>query len=147
MTRSDSYWGLRARTNRRRVLRAGALGSAGVAGFALAGCGDDDDDNGGSAATTAAGSGTSAATRAATPAAAAQPKKGGIFVVDGAGGPLYPAPYDPHTYPTIGYMVPTHSRLMSIDIGPDNASDWKALPDAAATWEQPDPLTLIFHLA
>jgi hypothetical protein len=46
----SQYWdSYRKRTlSRRRVLAGSSIAAAGVAGMALAGCGDDDDDDGGS---------------------------------------------------------------------------------------------------
>ena len=72
----DSYWTKRT-LSRRRVLAGGTITAAGVAGMALAGCGDDDDDDDGGSSTPGGG-GTSLTPTAATPSAA-QAVKGGTL--------------------------------------------------------------------
>src|SRR5690606_3588723 len=74
------YWdAANRRVSRRGVLRGGAVGTAGVAGFALVGCGDDDDDDGGSA-TPGGDSTPGGQTPAASPTqGVSQPKSGGVY--------------------------------------------------------------------
>jgi peptide/nickel transport system substrate-binding protein len=70
----DSYW--KRTLSRRRVLAGGSVAVAGVAGMALAGCGDDDDDDGNSGDD---GGNNSALTPTGQTATTAQAVKGGTL--------------------------------------------------------------------
>jgi peptide/nickel transport system substrate-binding protein len=79
-----TYWtrGLNHRTSRRGLLRAGAIGGAGLAGLALVGCGDDDDPAGTPAATQppSGATGTPPPSTTETPAPpAGGPRQGGTL--------------------------------------------------------------------
>ena len=158
----ESYWGKywRRRVSRRRVLAGGATLAAGSAAI-LAGCGDDDDDDGSAApaATQAAATQAAAAEEEATEAAAAQEADAGAEdepeeqvseVEDRSryGGhmnysyPAYPTGFDPSITITFPFgMATTYSQLMAFSILED-----EFYPDAAQSWEQVDPETLVFNL-
>ena len=158
----ENYWGKywRRRVSRRRVLAGGATLAAGSAAI-LAGCGDDDDDDGAAApaATQAAATQAAAAEEEATEAAAAQeadasaedePEEQVSETEDRSryGGhlnysyPAYPTGFDPSITITFPFgMATTYSQLMAFSILED-----EFYPDAAQSWEQVDPETLVFNL-
>ncbi len=158
----ENYWGKywRRRVSRRRVLAGGATMAAGSAAI-LAGCGDDDDDDGSAApaATQAAATQAAAAEEEATEAAAAQeadtgaedePEEQVSEAEDRSryGGtmsysyPAYPTGFDPSITITFPFgMATTYSQLMAFSILED-----EFYPDAAQSWEQVDPETLVFNL-
>ncbi len=158
----ENYWGKywRRRVSRRRVLAGGATLAAGSAAI-LAGCGDDDDDDGSAApaATQAAATQAAAAEEEATEAAAAQEADAGAEdqpeeqVTEAEdrsryGGtmsysyPAYPTGFDPSITITFPFgMATTYSQLMAFSILED-----EFYPDAAQSWEQVDPETLVFNL-
>lgn len=136
----QTYWtGIyRKRLSRRRLLSGTALGAAGVASAALAGCGGGDEggENGGGA------------TQAPTTGPAAQPKKGGVFRAFNNGNPTS---LDPHRFQSSLANKPAnyvYSRLMMFDSGP-KVPHWKLSPigDLAESYEvTPDGLTFTFKL-
>ena len=159
----ESYWGKywRRRVSRRRVLAGGATLAAGSAAI-LAGCGDDDDDDGSAA--------PAATQAAATQAAAADDEPaddgGAAQEADASGDeqaeeqvseaedrsryggtlnysyPAYPTGFDPSITITFPQgMATTYSQLMAFSILED-----EFYPDAAQSWEQVDPETLVFNL-
>ena len=159
----ESYWGKywRRRVSRRRVLAGGATLAAGSAAI-LAGCGDDDDDDGSAA--------PAATQAAATQAAAADDEPaddgGAAQEADASGDeqaeeqvseaedrsryggtlnysyPAYPTGFDPSITITFPQgMATTYSQLMAFSILED-----EFYPDAAQSWEQIDPETLVFNL-
>ncbi len=153
----EGYWGKywRRRVSRRRVLAGGATLAAGSAAI-LAGCGDDDDDDDSAApaatqaaaaeaeATEAAAAADAEATEAAA-ASEAQPapedrsRYGGKFNWTER---AYPTGFDPSITITFPYgMAQTYSQLMAYSIIND-----QFYPDAAQSWEQVDPETLVFNL-
>ncbi len=155
----EGYWGKywRRRVSRRRVLAGGATLAAGSAAI-LAGCGDDDDDDDSAApAATQAAAAEAEATQAAAAseadadateaaaAAEAQPdpedrsRYGGKFNWTER---AYPTGFDPSITITFPYgMAQTYSQLMAYSIIND-----QFYPDAAQSWEQIDPETLVFNL-
>ena len=159
----ESYWGKywQRRVSRRRVLAGGATLAAGSAAI-LAGCGDDDDDDGGAAPAATQAAATQAA---ATQAAAADDDAGDTAAQDTAadepaeqvseaedrsryGGTLnyslaaYPTGFDPSITITFPQgMSTTYSQLLAFSILED-----EFYPDAAQSWEQVDPETLVFDL-
>ncbi len=155
----EGYWGKywRRRVSRRRVLAGGATLAAGSAAI-LAGCGDDDDDDDAAApAATQAAAAEAEATQAAAAseadadateaaaAAEAQPdpedrsRYGGKFNWTER---AYPTGFDPSITITFPYgMAQTYSQLMAYSIIND-----QFYPDAAQSWEQVDPETLVFNL-
>ena len=116
--------------SRRRVLRGGLLGGAGLAAAALIGCDDDDDD-------AATATSTAAATPAAgggTATAAGQPKYGGEIRVSQTR--TMSDVMDPHTSTTqAGALLPNtldHAVRLSMDgseIVPDLVASWEIAPD------------------
>ncbi len=163
---AEGYWGKywRRRISRRHVLAGGAAAAAGAAGLVAVGCGDDDDDEPEPAATAAAteaaaeaateaaeeaaateaaaAAATEAATEAATAAAteaASGPRTGGTMRLQRA---FSDTGYDPAVTIT-GYTwaALTYNHLLGYSLIEDEA--WG---DAAASWEQPDPLTIVFNL-
>ncbi len=159
----DGYWGKywRRRVSRRRVLAGGATLAAGSAAI-LAGCGDDDDDDGGDAPAATQAAATQAAEEATQAADADDGGDGGDAGGDDAaatataapedrsryGGTLnyslvaYPTGFDPSITITFPQgMSTTYSQLMAFSITED-----EFYPDAAQSWEQVDPETLVFNL-
>jgi ABC-type transport system substrate-binding protein len=156
----EGYWGKywRRRVSRRRVLAGGATLAAGSAAI-LAGCGDDDDDDDAAApaATQAAATQAAAAEAAdddaaadaeATEAAAASEAQAAPEDRSRYGGKFnwteraYPTGFDPSITITFPYgMAQTYSQLMAYSIIND-----QFYPDAAQSWEQVDPETLVFNL-
>ena len=158
---AEGYWGKywRKRVSRRRVLAGSAAAAAGAAGLVAVGCGDDDDDEPAPAATAAATEAAAdepdeaaateaaateaateaAATEAATQAAATGPRSGGTMQVQRA---FSDTGYDPAITIT-GYQwaAITYNHLLGYSLIEDEA--WG---DAAQSWEQPDPLTIVFNL-
>ena len=117
------------RASRRRFLAASGAAGAGLTAAALVGCGDDDD---GGDASTPDGQ--------ATGQVAAQPKRGGIFRSGAIG---YPTTFNPLLSGASPIRSRVNSRLFITDTGP-NVPDITArvVPDAAESFEQPDPTTL-----
>ena len=124
-----NYWQRfsKQRLSRRKMLAAGA-GAAGVAGFALAGCGGGEKENG---------------TNGGTPGATSEPKRGGVYQQGTTVGALS---IDPHTDITLGaFLVPyiygyLLHQVETYDSGP------LLIYDHAESHEQPDALTYIFNM-
>ena len=155
----EGYWGKywRRRVSRRRVLAGGATLAAGSAAI-LAGCGDDDDDDDAAAPAATQAAATQAAAEAAdddaaadaeaTEAAAASEAQAAPEDRSRYGGKFnwteraYPTGFDPSITITFAYgMAQTYSQLMAYSIIND-----QFYPDAAQSWEQVDPETLVFNL-
>ncbi len=161
---AENYWGKywRRRVSRRGVLIGGAATAAGAAGLVAVGCGDDDDDEpapaataaateaAGEAATEAAGeaateaaateaAATEAATQAAATEAAGGPRTGGTMKLQRA---FAETGYDPAiTITGYTWAALTYNHLLGYSLLEDEA--WG---DAAQSWEQPDPFTIVFNL-
>ena len=161
---AENYWGKywRRRVSRRGVLIGGAATAAGAAGLVAVGCGDDDDDEpapaataaateaAGEAATEAAGeaateaaatevAATEAATQAAATEAAGGPRTGGTMKLQRA---FAETGYDPAiTITGYTWVALTYNHLLGYSLFEDEA--WG---DAAQSWEQPDPFTIVFNL-
>ena len=161
---AENYWGKywRRRVSRRGVLVGGAATAAGAAGLVAVGCGDDDDDEpapaataaateaAGEAATEAAGeaateaaatevAATEAATQAAATEAAGGPRTGGTMKLQRA---FAETGYDPAiTITGYTWVALTYNHLLGYSLFEDEA--WG---DAAQSWEQPDPFTIVFNL-
>jgi peptide/nickel transport system substrate-binding protein len=142
MTERTTNWTSR-RVSRRTTLRAAGLGTLGLAGSVLIGCGDDDEaadapaaSGGGSsssAATAAAGSGTSAA------ASTSNVTEGGTFKWAGT----EPNSLDPHLGRGGGdhpYFWMTTQGLVTYDMA------FGLQPLLAESWEVADDTTIIFNL-
>ena len=168
MSGLDTNRALRRTSGRRAVLRAGALGAAGLAGAALLGCGGDDEAPAASAP--AGGAGQLVSTTAKRPdtlpagwywaegnpfpyqygePAGKQPKRGGTFV-DGVTwdvGPLDPIKSSAGGSITIPNYV--YNRLIGYAAGPGvDPFALKLEAELAKTWEQtPDGLTYTFKLS
>jgi peptide/nickel transport system substrate-binding protein len=148
----SDYWNRwqRQRTSRRRVLAGGGLTVAGVAGFALVGCGDDDDDASGTPAGTATATGTGTSPDG-TPSTQA-PVKGGTvrYPLEGmsSGDPPTLFPFENLTYLAQHPASLHYSRLLRSANGPDiDPADHTQLEgDVVANWEQPDDVTYVFTL-
>ncbi len=155
---ADGYWNKywRRRVSRRSVLLGAGATAAGAASLVAVGCGDDDDDEAPAAGTPAAtespsdsgGDATAAPTEAPaeateapaeTEAPSGGPRVGGTFKVQRA---FADTGYDPavtvtgHTWAAL-----TYNHLLGYSLIEDEA--WG---DAAQSWEQPDPFTLVFNL-
>ncbi len=139
-TMDGNYW-TRGRVSRRSMLRGAAVGTAGVAGAVLIGCGDSDDDptatpddggNGGN------GDGTPAATSTAAPDPGA-PKSGGKLTLHMG---TEPRSLDPH----FETFTPAPSNATSNNLVRFTPDLTTIVPDAAELPEQPDDLTYIFKL-
>ena len=161
---AENYWGKywRRRVSRRGVLIGGAATAAGAAGLVAVGCGDDDDDEPAPAATAAATEAAgeaateaaaeaateaaateAAATEAATQAAATEapggPRTGGTMKLQRA---FAETGYDPAiTITGYTWAALTYNHLLGYSLLEDEA--WG---DAAQSWEQPDPFTIVFNL-
>jgi peptide/nickel transport system substrate-binding protein len=132
------------RLNRRQVL-VSALGGVGT-GLWLAACG------GREQKPTTAGQTSGPASTGTTPvgAAAPQPKRGGIGLFNF---PLDAPHLDPHQTTTLllhsyGPGASPYSRLVRYKIPPEvpTGVTGEVAPDLAASWEQPEPTTVIFRL-
>ena len=148
----NRYW--RRRVSRRSVLAGSGAIAAGAAGLVAVGCGDDDDDEPTATATataapteaseTPAGEPTEAPTEAPTAAPApteapSGPRAGGTFKTQRA---FADTGYDPAiTITGYTWAALTYNHLLGYSLIEDEA--WG---DAAQSWEQPDPLTLVFNL-
>ena len=161
---AENYWGKywRRRVSRRGVLIGGAATAAGAAGLVAVGCGDDDDDEPAPAATAAAteaadeaateaageaateaaateAAATEAATQAAATEAAGGPRAGGTMKLQRA---FAETGYDPAiTITGYTWVALTYNHLLGYSLFEDEA--WG---DAAQSWEQPDPFTIVFNL-
>ncbi len=157
---AENYWGKywRRRVSRRGVLIGGAATAAGAAGLVAVGCGDDDDDEPAPAATAAAteaateaaaeaateaaateAAATEAATQAAATEAAGGPRTGGTMKLQRA---FAETGYDPAiTITGYTWAALTYNHLLGYSLLEDEA--WG---DAAQSWEQPDPFTIVFNL-
>ncbi len=157
---AENYWGKywRRRVSRRGVLVGGAATAAGAAGLVAVGCGDDDDDEPAPAATAAAteaateaageaateaaateAAATEAATQAAATEAAGGPRTGGTMKIQRA---FAETGYDPAiTITGYTWVALTYNHLLGYSLFEDEA--WG---DAAQSWEQPDPFTIVFNL-
>jgi len=133
----DSYW--KRTLSRRRMLAGGSVAVAGVAGMALAGCGDDDDDDNGSS------NGNSNLTPISpTQNTSEQPVKGGTFrFLTNVGSIL-----DPHRTNTPaeslqvwGAIGNTLVRFSTKNVGSIEGDLASALPEVPA-----DGLTLTFKI-
>ena len=140
MATSDYWerWQAR-RFSRRGVLGTAAVGSAGVAGLALVGCGDDDDDSGDgdSTATSEGTSGTATGTGTAT---SEQPVRGGTLRT---GTWLSVLGIDPHIEVSVG--LGTGQRVYTFLGGFDNGKqEFNVL--AAESYEQVSDTEYVFKL-
>jgi len=121
-----------ARLNRRRLLRSGAYGSAGLAAVALAGCGNRL--QGGGSPSTSSPSG--------------QPRSGGQFAMNVNNDPFdWDMSYAGKTVPNGTGLALAYDTLLIDARGPNvKYGDLTVGPRLAATWETPDPQTYTFHL-
>lgn len=146
MHEEDGYQTRRA-ISRRRALRGGALGVAGLAAFALA-CGNDDKKEQGAATTTGAATATGGQAGAATAAPSAeQPKYGGILNQRLPNDPDRMDAHQSTTYVTVWpFAAPIFNQLVQFD--PDKPGDKfeDITADLATKWEQPDGQTVRFTL-
>lgn len=143
---TNNYWTRRLR--RRRFVQGAGAGVAGVATFALVGCGDDDDDddgNGGADPTATTGNGgadPTATTGNGGSGGAGQPVYGGATVtvstnvydsVDGQRSVASPA---------IGILNYAQSKLLRFQ----NPNIGDLAPDLAEEWETPDATTVVLRI-
>lgn len=147
---------------RRSVLRAGLLGTGGIAAAALLGCGGDDGDEPEPSGTgTAAATGTATATGAGRliqdpnlpypfefPEPAGEPKPGGTFV---HATNFQFTPADPTVNNTGGTLIqfaPVYDRLLGYKMGPEaDTTKAEIVPGLAESWERsPDGLSITFKL-
>jgi ABC-type transport system substrate-binding protein len=145
-----------ARLGRRTLLRAGVLGSAGLAAAALIGCGDEGDDNtpasataGASATATASGGLKVGDYPVILPESSKPPKNGGVLKVAHT---WDVATFDPTKSAAGGTItVPNtvYNRLLGFARGVDRdpAKPFELKPELAESWERtPDGLTYSFKL-
>jgi peptide/nickel transport system substrate-binding protein len=129
------------------MLRSAGIGTLGIAGAALLGCGGGDDADGGASG---AGGGTSAPVTASTgvetlpltaPAAQGRPRKGGTYT-QSIGATTWVL-RDSHTQ-----LGASEWHVISEKLLESNFTDAKVLPHIAASWEVADPsgTTLVFKI-
>ena len=150
----ERYW--LERRSRRRFLGGAVVTGAGVAGLALAGCGDDDDGETPAAGTpsgTAAGTQAASATQAsnATPTPSdpyAGATRGGTYRQDQSGDPPTIDPYGNIAFLTKGFAAHIYSRLFKYNAGAGvKRSDLLPVGDLAEASEaSPDGLTWTIKL-
>lgn len=147
MRHNDNYWTRRLgsqRLARRRFIAATGGSAAGLAGFALVGCGDDDDDNGGGG-TTPGTTPSPGATSATSPTAAATAATaGGVArgVFFGAGDFDNVDLHRVRANPTLwisNYVLNKVIRHKNPDTGEIEG-------DLAETWEPIDAANYVFHI-
>ena len=150
----ERYW--LERRSRRRFLGGAVVTGAGVAGLALAGCGNDDDGETPAAGTpsgTAAGTQAASATQAsnATPTPSdpyAGATRGGTYRQDQSGDPPTIDPYGNIAFLTKGFAAHIYSRLFKYNAGAGvKRSDLLPVGDLAEASEaSPDGLTWTIKL-
>ncbi|MEX2230165.1 MAG: ABC transporter substrate-binding protein [Dehalococcoidia bacterium] len=148
-----NYW-MRSPVSRRAALRGAALGSAGLAGAALIGCGGADEDDAAvpaPAATTAATASPRQAAAAAATEAAGPPqqiKRGGTFKSYETGDPTSLDPYGGLDHATKGFASSYYSRLYMRDTKPYPFSGLETglKGDLAESAETEDGVTWIVKL-
>ncbi len=161
MSENPILSGLSSRVQRRSVLRAGLLGTSGLAAAALLGCGGDDEEPEPSETSTAAATGTAAAMGAGRlvkdddlpypyefPEPAGEPKKGGTFV---HASNFQFTPADPTVNNTGGTLIrfaPVYDRLLDYKRGPEaDTTKVEVTPGLSDSWERsPDGLSITFKL-
>ncbi len=141
MTQPRSAWS-RRRLSRRSVIRGGTLGTAGAIGAVLIGCGDDDEVTATPAPSAPSAPGTTPSASGAP--APGEPKHGGV-----ARQPFLtaddPAHFDAHQSPAGNvswFATLVYDQLVQFD--PANLD--AVIPNLAASWETPEPTTIVFHL-
>ena len=129
-----NYWS-RRRLSRRGMLRGAAVGTAGVAGAVLIGCGDDDDggDDGGGGG---GGGGTAA------PDGGAGPVKGGISSL--VSNPVYDS-VDAHTSVSSPVLTVT-SRAQSKLLRFSNPNSGEVAGDLIESWEVVSPSEYVLNM-
>ena len=128
---TDNIW--KHQIGRRRVIGGASVVGLGAVSAALIGCGK-------KAETPPAAAPKSAAPAAMTPQATAKAKPGGElrFAVDGD-----PVSYDPHieaSYRTQWSVGGVYNRVLGL------TTDLKITPELAASWETPDPTTVVLKM-
>lgn len=153
MAGEQNYWQGRNRWGRRSALRAGALGSAGLAAaFALACGGGDDNKGSGAQATTASGGGApagqsgGASATAASGASTETPKPGGVLVQRLPTDPDFLDVHRTATYGTVWPLAPIFNQLVQFDPNKPANVPGEIVKDLADSWEQADPQTVVFKL-
>ena len=131
MSESGNVW--THRISRRRWLGGTAVVGLGAVSAALIGCGKKSE-------APVASDNKAAAPAALTPQAAAKPKNGGEIriAVDGD-----PVSYDPHieaSYRTQWAIGGVYNRVLGL------TTDLKITPELAASWETPDPTTVVLKM-
>jgi len=131
---------MESRADRRRLLRAGALGAGGLAAATLVACGGGDK-------SAPAGGGTQGAERKLATAVASEAKRGGK-VSERVGGDAPNLSLFAASAYTARATSMVYSKLLRMHVGypdvPGNST--KIEPDLASKHEQPDELTLTFTL-
>lgn len=132
--REENYWLRRSKllTSRRSLLRGAALGSVGIAGLSLVGCGDDDDDNN--------GGGQSEQPTSAPDVNA--PKLGGTLKV---GYGLEPSSLDPHDG-TSGGDHYFFEDIYDFLVRHDETNTLRGDLSLAESWEIQGDTTIAFNL-
>lgn len=157
---TSDYWERfnRGRVSRRALVRGGAITGVGIAGIALVGCGSNNNKNTGNA--NSAANSNNAATKAAAASAAAPastsgngggtPRAGGTAapVAGKRGGAmkLSKSAKDTGLDPQITVTNPLHECKAYNHSHTYRFSTNEILFDAAVSYEQTDPTTLVFHL-
>ncbi len=144
MAERTNYW-LRRRLDRRTALRGGAIAGAGLAAFAIAGCGDDDD-GGGKKDEDSKGL---LPTAVASPTVAKQPVPGGSFSFQISSPPPSLDPFTQTSFINAYLNGLSYSKLLRFKAGvPEVApGDFSMEPDLAQKMpEQPDDMTYTFKL-
>jgi len=143
-----NYWA--RRVGRRRLLRTGALGGAGIAAAALIGCGggDDEEQTPAAVATTAATAAGGAAATATPAASSTEPQSGGTLIIPIAAEPPHLDPSGTLAYGLHTPIAPVYSRLVRTvwSTEAQHNGDFTLQPDLAEEWEVVDPQTFVFRL-
>lgn len=155
---AEEYWARyqRARVNRRAVLRGGAAFGVTAAGIVLAGCSSGGNNNKGNANTATQSASASASAAAASATAAATAALGGTPRPAGTAAPvagkrggtikLSKASKDTGLDPQITVTNVIHPTKAYNHTHTYRFSTNEILFDAATSYEQVDPTTLVFHL-
>ena len=143
----SNYWTQRARISRRSLLRGAAVGTAGLAGAALIGCGGDDDGDGDGDGGDGGGGGGGAATSTAAAGGTEQASgddfpRGGELVFGGSG---EPPSLDPHTGTSGAERQWLHMPYDRV-VNTNGAGLLDPSLSLAESWEQVDDVTVLLNL-
>ena len=137
----SKYWSQRGHISRRSLLRGAAVGTAGLAGAALIGCGDDGDSDGDSGSSSSGSSSSSSSSSSGGTAGDDFPRGGELVY----GWNYDPPNLDPHTGTSGGERQWLHMPYDRI-VNTNGAGLLDPALSLAESWEQVDELTFILNL-